>query len=103
MDNDLGSPLSQWRLYFSGGQAYTLGSSTGQVINLFDFGGQFSWILNDSSVTQTIGWLVAGISIGIAVFIASASVLWRVAGKPGSAESLVADRVQKLLARVRKT
>ena len=55
------------------------------------------------SVTQTVGWLAAGISIGIVVFIASAALLWRVAGKPASAEGLVVDRVQKILARVRKT
>jgi fibronectin-binding autotransporter adhesin len=55
MDNDLGAALGQWRMYFNGAQSYTLGSSTGQVINLFDNSGQHSWLLSDSSVTQTIG------------------------------------------------
>jgi autotransporter-associated beta strand protein len=49
--NNDNSPANQWRLYFQGSQAYTI---TGNQINLFDFGGNFSWILNDATVTQTI-------------------------------------------------
>jgi fibronectin-binding autotransporter adhesin len=53
MDNDLGFALGQWRLYFDGSQSYTLGSSTGSVINLYDNSGAHAWILSDSAVTQT--------------------------------------------------
>ena len=51
------------------------------------------------SVTQTVGWLAAGITIGIVVFIVCVAVLWHLAGKPASAEGLVLDRARKLLAR----
>ncbi len=51
------------------------------------------------SVTQTVGWLAAGIAIGIVVFIVCVAVLWHLAGKPASAEGLVLDRARKLLAR----
>jgi lipopolysaccharide exporter len=51
------------------------------------------------SVTQTVGWLAAGIAIGIVVFIVCVALLWRLAGKPASAEGLVLDRARKLLAR----
>jgi autotransporter-associated beta strand protein len=49
--NNDNSPANQWRLYFSGSQAYTL---TGNQINLFDFAGNYSWILNDATVAQII-------------------------------------------------
>lgn len=46
-----GNPESQWRFYFSGGSAYTLG---GNAVSFFDFGGNRGGILSDSSATQTI-------------------------------------------------
>lgn len=49
-NNDV-SGLSQWRLYFQNGAAYTL---NGNAVNLFDFGGAHSWVLNDASANQTI-------------------------------------------------
>lgn len=49
-NNDL-NPASQWRLFFQGAQSYNL---TGGQVNLFDFGGQNSWILSQSSADQTI-------------------------------------------------
>ncbi len=49
--NDQSSPQSQWRFYFSGGQAYTLG---GNAVSFFDFGGNRGGILSDSSALQTI-------------------------------------------------
>lgn len=48
--NDIGT-VSQWRFYFSGSQAYTLG---GSQVNFFDYGGANGGILSDSSVLQTI-------------------------------------------------
>ncbi|NRA94344.1 MAG: hypothetical protein HRU26_17040 [Psychroserpens sp.] len=45
------SPASQWRLFFQGGQSYTL---TGNQVNLFDFGGQNSWVLSQSTVDQNL-------------------------------------------------
>ncbi len=56
-DMDFGAPLSQWRIYFDGTKAYTLGSSTGQPVNLFDFGGAHSWILSDAEAVQTFSTL----------------------------------------------
>ncbi len=50
-NNDAGNPYSTWRLYFSGGKAYTL---TGSPVSLFDFGGNNSWVLSQSTVLQTI-------------------------------------------------
>ncbi len=51
--NDV-SGMSQWRLYFNGGVAYNL-TGSGSV-NLFDFGGQNSWVLSDASANQTINF-----------------------------------------------
>jgi len=51
--NDV-SGMSQWRLYFNGSVAYNL-TGTGSV-NLFDFGGQNSWVLSDASANQTINF-----------------------------------------------
>jgi fibronectin-binding autotransporter adhesin len=51
-NNDI-SGLSQWRLYFQNGAAYTL---NGNAVNLFDFGGAHSWVLNDASASQTINF-----------------------------------------------
>lgn len=56
-DMDFGAPLSQWRIYFDGTKAYTLGSSTGQPVNLFDFGGAHAWILSDAEAVQTFSTL----------------------------------------------
>lgn len=50
--NDLSSPQSQWRFYFSGSTAYTLG---GNQVNFYDYGGNRGGILSDSSALQTIG------------------------------------------------
>lgn len=50
-NNDDAPFASQWRLYFSGGTSYTI---IGNPVHLFDFGGDASWILSDSSVDQTI-------------------------------------------------
>ena len=49
--NDLSSPQSQWRFYFSGGKAYTLG---GNQVNFYDFGGGVGGILSDSTALQTV-------------------------------------------------
>ncbi len=49
--NNDDSPASQWRLFFQGGQSYTL---TGNQVNFFDFGGQNSWVLSQSTVDQFI-------------------------------------------------
>jgi autotransporter-associated beta strand protein len=49
---NFGTAQGQWRFYFSGGTAYTLG---GDQINFSDFGGQRGGILSDSTATQTIG------------------------------------------------
>ncbi len=51
--NDV-SGMSQWRLYFNGSVAYNL-TGAGSV-NLFDFGGQQSWVLSDASANQTINF-----------------------------------------------
>jgi hypothetical protein len=51
--NDV-SGMSQWRLYFNGSVAYNL-TGSGSV-NLFDFGGQNSWVLSDASANQTINF-----------------------------------------------
>ena len=51
--NDV-SGMSQWRLYFSGGNSYNL-TGAGSV-NLFDFGGNSSWVLSDATVGQTINF-----------------------------------------------
>ncbi len=49
--NNLSDPQSQWRFYFSGSTAYTLG---GSQVNFFDFGGANGGIRSDSSATQSI-------------------------------------------------
>lgn len=49
-NNDI-SGLSQHRIYFQNGAAYTL---NGNAVNLFDFGGAHSWVLNDATANQTI-------------------------------------------------
>ncbi len=49
--NDLSSPQSQWRFYFDGSTAYTLG---GSAVHFFDFGGTNGGILSGSTATQTI-------------------------------------------------
>ncbi len=46
--------MSQWRLFFNGSVAYNL-TGSGSV-NLFDFGGQNSWVLSDASANQTINF-----------------------------------------------
>jgi hypothetical protein len=46
--------MSQWRLYFSGSVSYNL-TGSGSV-NLFDFGGQNSWVLSDATANQTINF-----------------------------------------------
>ena len=51
--NDV-SGMSQWRLYFNGSVAYNL-TGAGSV-NLFDFGGQQSWVLSDATANQTINF-----------------------------------------------
>ncbi|MBL0013278.1 MAG: hypothetical protein IPP30_05790 [Flavobacterium sp.] len=48
------SGMSQWRLFFNGSVAYNL-TGSGSV-NLFDFGGQQSWVLSDASANQTINF-----------------------------------------------
>jgi len=50
-NNNSTNPLSMWRFYFNGSQAYTLG---GNAVSFFDFGNTNGGILNDSSVNQTI-------------------------------------------------
>lgn len=50
--NDFGSPQSQWRFYFDGSTAYTLG---GNQVNFYDYGGNRGGILSDSTALQTIG------------------------------------------------
>lgn len=54
-NNDQGN-VSQWRMYFTGTKSYTL-TSSGGVVNLMDFGDAFSWLLSDSTVTQTFSSL----------------------------------------------
>ena len=49
---NFGSTQSQWRFYFSGSTAYTLG---GDNVNFFDFGGANGGMLSDSTALQTIG------------------------------------------------
>ena len=49
--NNLSSPQSQWRFYFSGGTAYTLG---GNQVNFYDWGGTNGGILSDSTALQSI-------------------------------------------------
>ncbi len=49
--NDLSSPQSQWRMYFSGGTTYTLG---GNDVHLLDFAGGAGGLLSDSSVGQNL-------------------------------------------------
>jgi len=49
--NDLSSPQSQWRLFFSGGTSYTI---SGNAVSLFDFGTTNGGILSTSSALQTI-------------------------------------------------
>jgi fibronectin-binding autotransporter adhesin len=49
-NNDFGS-LSQWRIYFNGTKAYTLG---GNSVSLLDFGNLHSWLLSDSTANQAI-------------------------------------------------
>ena len=51
--NDV-SGMSQWRLYFNGSVAYNL-TGAGSV-NLFDFGGNNSWVLSDATANQTINF-----------------------------------------------
>ena len=51
--NDV-SGMSQWRLLFNGSVAYNL-TGSGSV-NLFDFGGQNSWVLSDATASQTINF-----------------------------------------------
>ena len=50
-NNDFSPNTSQWRLFFNGAKSYTL---TGNPVNLFDFGGQFSWVLSESTANQTV-------------------------------------------------
>jgi len=52
-NNDI-TDLSMHRLFFNGTKAYTL---TGNSVSLFDFAGAHSWILSDSTVTQTLSTL----------------------------------------------
>ncbi|MBK8599877.1 MAG: hypothetical protein IPN80_04375 [Flavobacterium sp.] len=59
--NDV-SGMSQWRLYFNGSVAYNL-TGTGSV-NLFDFGGQNSWVLSDASANQTINFQLISMMVG---------------------------------------
>jgi fibronectin-binding autotransporter adhesin len=54
-NNDAGT-VSQWRVFFAGGNSYTL-SSNGGALNLFDFSSAHSWILSDSTVAQTFSTL----------------------------------------------
>ncbi len=49
-NNDL-NPASQWRLYFNSGTTYSI---TGNTVNLFDNGGDNSWILSDASANQNL-------------------------------------------------
>ena len=49
-NNDL-NLTSQWRLYFDGGSSYFI---TGFPVELFDNGGDNSWILSDASVDQNL-------------------------------------------------
>ena len=49
-NNDI-SGLSQHRIYFQNGAAYTL---NGNAVNLFDFSSAHSWVLNDATANQTI-------------------------------------------------
>lgn len=49
--NNLGNPESQWRFFFNGSKAYTLG---GNQVNFFDFAGNRGGILSESSALQTI-------------------------------------------------
>ncbi|MCA6485317.1 MAG: hypothetical protein IM547_07905 [Chitinophagaceae bacterium] len=46
--------MNQWRLFFNGSVAYNL-TGSGSV-NLFDFGGQNSWVLSDATANQTINF-----------------------------------------------
>ena len=52
------------------------------------------------TVAQTIGWLVAGIVTGVAVYIVAVGALWWAAGRPASAEGLVLERVRAMWARL---
>ena len=54
-NNDI-NPASQWRIFFNNGVGYTI---TGSPIHLFDFGGNPSWLLSQSTALQTINPLIS--------------------------------------------
>ena len=49
------------------------------------------------SLAQTVGWLLAGISVGVGAYLLFASMLWLIVGKPAGPERVLIERARALL------